>query len=74
MDKNKRLRAAVHRAVKSSLPQFAKVGRNDLCICGSGIKFKRCHLGKLASTVPQDGLDKFVREIKTAVKDARQNI
>ncbi len=27
--------------------QFAKVGRNDLCPCGSGKKFKHCH-GKLA--------------------------
>jgi uncharacterized protein len=23
--------------------QFAGVGRNDLCPCGSGLKFKRCH-------------------------------
>lgn len=23
-----------------------KVGRNDLCPCGSGLKFKQCHLGK----------------------------
>lgn len=23
-----------------------KVGRNDLCPCGSGLKFKKCHLGK----------------------------
>lgn len=23
-----------------------KVGRNDLCPCGSGKKFKKCHLGK----------------------------
>jgi len=22
---------------------FAKAGRNDLCPCGSGIKFKKCH-------------------------------
>lgn len=22
---------------------MAKVGRNDLCPCGSGIKYKRCH-------------------------------
>lgn len=25
-----------------------KVGRNDPCPCGSGKKFKRCHLGKRA--------------------------
>ena len=23
-----------------------KIGRNDLCPCGSGKKFKYCHLGK----------------------------
>ncbi len=27
--------------------QYAKVGRNDPCPCGSGKKFKHCH-GKLA--------------------------
>lgn len=25
-----------------------KVGRNDPCPCGSGVKFKKCHLGKPA--------------------------
>jgi len=24
-------------------PDIAKVGRNDLCPCGSGYKYKRCH-------------------------------
>lgn len=24
-------------------PEFAQAGRNDLCPCGSGAKFKRCH-------------------------------
>lgn len=23
-----------------------ELGRNDVCWCGSGIKYKRCHLGK----------------------------
>ncbi|HEX9654043.1 MAG TPA: SEC-C metal-binding domain-containing protein, partial [bacterium] len=23
-----------------------KIGRNDPCWCGSGKKFKRCHLGR----------------------------
>jgi hypothetical protein len=26
-------------------PQSAPLGRNDLCWCGSGQKYKRCHLG-----------------------------
>jgi uncharacterized protein YecA (UPF0149 family) len=25
-----------------------KVGRNEPCPCGSGLKFKKCHLGKPA--------------------------
>ena len=29
-------------------PLRPKIGRNDLCPCGSGIKFKRCCLGKTA--------------------------
>jgi hypothetical protein len=24
-------------------PEFVKVGRNDPCSCGSGVKYKRCH-------------------------------
>ncbi len=36
------------RAVKKFLERTArrKVGRNDLCPCGSGIKYKNCHLTK----------------------------
>ena len=25
---------------------MGKIGRNDLCPCGSGKKFKKCHMGK----------------------------
>ncbi|EPY4057442.1 SEC-C metal-binding domain-containing protein [Klebsiella variicola] len=25
---------------------MAKIGRNDSCWCGSGKKYKRCHLGR----------------------------
>jgi hypothetical protein len=28
----------------------AKIGRNDLCWCGSGKKYKKCHMGKDAPT------------------------
>lgn len=28
---------------ESSLSGRIKIGRNNLCICGSGVKFKRCH-------------------------------
>ena len=24
--------------------EFPKLGRNDACWCGSGIKYKRCHM------------------------------
>ena len=30
-------------SVTSAKREFAKVGRNDLCPCGSGKKFKKCH-------------------------------
>lgn len=29
-----------------------KIGRNDLCPCGSGEKFKRCCEGRFVETVP----------------------
>jgi hypothetical protein len=32
----------------------AKIGRNDLCPCGSGIKFKRCCLGKPVQPAKND--------------------
>jgi len=30
----------------SAMRGKAKIGRNDLCPCGSGMKYKKCHLGK----------------------------
>ena len=35
--------AAVHAAAGGEDDEFAGVGRNSLCPCGSGQKFKRCH-------------------------------
>jgi len=32
-----------HAAASSAGDQFSRVGRNDLCPCGSGRKYKRCH-------------------------------
>jgi hypothetical protein len=32
---------------------FRKLGRNELCWCGSGKKFKKCHLDREALVVPQ---------------------
>jgi hypothetical protein len=27
-------------------PSMPELGRNDVCWCGSGLKYKRCHLEK----------------------------
>jgi SEC-C motif len=41
----------------------AKIGRNDLCWCGSGKKYKKCHLDreKHAQVQPWD-IDRWIRE------------
>ncbi len=39
-DRLKKLQAQGHNLVKR-----VKIGRNDFCPCGSGKKFKKCHLG-----------------------------
>ena len=33
-------------SVSSSSSSFSNVGRNDLCPCGSGKKYKKCHLNR----------------------------
>lgn len=37
-------------------PFNTKIGRNDNCWCGSGLKYKRCHLGReqMSATNPWD--------------------
>jgi SEC-C motif len=37
---------------RCAMSRILKVGRNDPCPCGSGLKFKKCHLGKLGKVVP----------------------
>jgi preprotein translocase subunit SecA len=32
-----------HATTSAEGDQFSRVGRNDLCPCGSGRKYKRCH-------------------------------
>ena len=32
--------------IKIKRPEFEKIGRNSTCPCGSGKKYKKCHLGK----------------------------
>ena len=51
----------VHKAAQSDAPatiqtirrEHPKVGRNEICPCGSGLKFKRCCLNKQSSTRSQ---------------------
>ncbi|MEX1028160.1 MAG: SEC-C metal-binding domain-containing protein [Candidatus Paceibacterota bacterium] len=33
--------------IREAIQEIGGVGRNDACPCGSGKKFKKCHLGKL---------------------------
>jgi len=47
VDEESLRRAAVGGGLSVGAAAFARVGRNDLCPCGSGKKFKHCH-GKLS--------------------------
>lgn len=38
---------------------FAKIGRNDRCPCGSGKKFKKCHIDHMQDLIPQEAIDHF---------------
>jgi len=40
-------RLEVLKAVGHTLVRRVKIGRNDLCPCGSGIKFKKCCIDKV---------------------------
>lgn len=44
----------VHHPAHPAPYRRVKTGRNELCPCGSGMKFKRCCLGKPASPPPAD--------------------
>lgn len=37
---------AEHRRTSKTAPTKHKIGRNDPCPCGSGKKYKRCHLNE----------------------------
>ena len=41
-----RLRSKGKILVTAPIKGIAKIGRNDKCLCGSGLKFKRCCLSK----------------------------
>lgn len=35
------------KGIREAVRALGRVGRNEPCPCGSGLKYKRCHLGKL---------------------------
>lgn len=43
-----------------------KIGRNEPCPCGSGKKFKNCHLGK-EDEIIQDGMSEFSEEMSARI-------
>jgi SEC-C motif len=50
-----------------------KIGRNDPCPCGSGKKFKKCHLGREEDLI-QEGMSEFTVEMSrkiTALPEVR---
>ena len=48
-----------------------KIGRNDLCPCGSGKKFKKCHLGREDALI-QEGMSEFTLEMSQKITDLPQ--
>jgi hypothetical protein len=59
-EQQQRLQVAQHageteeqaKAARTVRKQGAKIGRNDLCPCGSGKKFKHCHGRKRSGVAP----------------------
>jgi tetratricopeptide (TPR) repeat protein len=54
----RRLEITTKLIVSKVLPLSRKVGRNEPCPCGSGKKFKKCHLPLVESTPPKRELDR----------------
>ncbi|RLC29907.1 MAG: hypothetical protein DRH37_06520 [Deltaproteobacteria bacterium] len=48
-----------------------KTGRNDPCPCGSGKKFKNCHLGR-EDEIIQDGMGEFSEEMSRRITNLKQ--
>jgi len=48
-----------------------KIGRNEPCPCGSGKKFKNCHLGK-EDEIVQDGMSDFSEEMSARITNLEQ--
>ena len=45
-----------------------KVGRNDPCPCGSGLKYKKCCLGKKGITLPNDMKELYYKKHRIRLK------
>ncbi len=48
-----------------------KIGRNELCPCGSGKKFKNCHLGKEDEMI-QDGMSDFSEDMSARITSLKK--
>lgn len=46
----------------STLANVAVAGRNDVCPCGSGLKYKKCCMGKAASAAPVPSSNYYRRQ------------
>ena len=51
--------------------KMSKVGRNDPCPCGSGLKFKKCCLGKEEQT-GEDLKTTYANKYKIRIKDPEE--
>ena len=48
--------------------KHSKVGRNDPCPCGSGLKYKKCCAGKTEAVLPADLGELYARKYRIRVK------
>lgn len=48
-----------------------KISRNEPCPCGSGIKYKKCHLGKPLPGEETDGDATMGQDVQSALADRR---
>lgn len=39
-----------------------KIGRNAPCPCGSGRKFKKCHIGVQGGSIPQGAIERVTEQ------------
>lgn len=54
---------------KEKLPEYRKTGRNDLCPCGSGKKYKKCHMGK-----PSELMDHHIVHMAGATRSSKTEV